>query len=696
MKTTLCFIFTLLTFVTLAYAPHSFAQDDSPEYIVKLYYVVPSDQEPLPNIDATIKKEIKKAQLVFAELMENHGFDRKTFTYETDAEDNAVVHHINGAVSHANFYDKFAAAIEKIYGRYSPIVEEMRTITDEHPNTINLVMFDYDDGPPSLCGEAGRFDRVAFVKLGCLNYQVMAHELAHIFGLWHHNIVDDVLILNSYTDDPMLLSFCSAKWLNISRYFNTDQKHSTGPTTTQMLPPLASPPNAVRLRFEVDDPDGLYMAQLVVAAVGGGDVIACKRLHGEKGSVEFETTKISPLLDYHKVTLMVVDKTGEITDFHSNTFPIDITPVLPPAEDITILDPNLASAVQEALGLSPGDTITQIDMLRLKSLGSWNSEIVDIKGLEHALNLEYLSLGGNKIRDLTPLSVLTHLKKLNLERNQVADVSPLTSLIALEDLRLNRNQVNNIKALSNLTQLRILDMFENQVSDISPLTGIKALRFLDLRKNHVAEITALANMTHLKRLHLWKNQVADVSPLTSLTTLEYLDLSNNQIRDVSSLEGLVNLKELRLMGNPIKNRKPLFTLLRNNPNVKIYLKNIEEPLPVSLASFKAGHTAEGSVIKWTTESEVDNAGFYIYRSKTKDGEFKAVNPTMIQGAGTTGERNEYTWTDTTAKPNTVYYYRIEDVSHAGVREQLATVRLRGLVSASGKLTTRWADLKMQQ
>ena len=69
---------------------------------------------------------------------------------------------------------------------------------------------------------------------------------------------------------------------------------------------------------------------------------------------------------------------------------------------------------------------------------------------------------------------------------------------------------------------------------------------------------------------------------------------------------------------------------------------------------------------------------------------------MIQGAGTTGERNNYTWKDTTAKPNVVYYYRIEDVSYAGVRQQLATVRLRGLVSASGKLITSWGDVKMQE
>ncbi|RKU10482.1 hypothetical protein C6501_13655, partial [Candidatus Poribacteria bacterium] len=76
--------------------------------------------------------------------------------------------------------------------------------------------------------------------------------------------------------------------------------------------------------------------------------------------------------------------------------------------------------------------------------------------------------------------------------------------------------------------------------------------------------------------------------------------------------------------------------------------------------------------------------------------FKVVNPTLIAGAGTIGERTEYTWTDTTAKPNTVYYYRIEDVSHAGVRQQLATVRLRGFVSASGKRITKWSDLKQNQ
>ena len=117
-------------------------------------------------------------------------------------------------------------------------------------------------------------------------------------------------------------------------------------------------------------------------------------------------------------------------------------------------------------------------------------------------------------------------------------------------------------------------------------------------------------------------------------------------------------------------------------------------LPVQLSQFRPDLTEAGAVlIQWTTESEVDNAGFNILRSETRTGEFKVINAQLIPGSGTTAERNTYTWTDTTAKPNVVYYYQIEDVSLDGERQTLATVRLRGFISATGKLTTQWGQLK---
>ena len=118
------------------------------------------------------------------------------------------------------------------------------------------------------------------------------------------------------------------------------------------------------------------------------------------------------------------------------------------------------------------------------------------------------------------------------------------------------------------------------------------------------------------------------------------------------------------------------------------------PLPVSLASFRPVRNDAGAVvIKWITASELNNAGFNILRSQQRNGEFKVINPKMIAGAGTTSERNIYTFTDTTANPNVVYYYQIEDVSFDGRHQTLTTQRLKGHVSAGGKLTTTWSDLK---
>lgn len=117
------------------------------------------------------------------------------------------------------------------------------------------------------------------------------------------------------------------------------------------------------------------------------------------------------------------------------------------------------------------------------------------------------------------------------------------------------------------------------------------------------------------------------------------------------------------------------------------------PLPVQLSSFQVERTETGIVIKWTTESELNNAGFNVLRREAKTGEFKPINATLIAGAGTTGERNTYQFVDTTAKTGIVYYYQLEDVSFAGERQTLAIHRPRGQLSAFGKLTTTWGSLK---
>ena len=119
------------------------------------------------------------------------------------------------------------------------------------------------------------------------------------------------------------------------------------------------------------------------------------------------------------------------------------------------------------------------------------------------------------------------------------------------------------------------------------------------------------------------------------------------------------------------------------------------PLPVELSSFRPVRIESGEVlIRWRTESELNNAGFNILRSERRDGNFTVINAKgIIPGHGTTSEQHLYAYTDTTAKPNISYYYRIEEVSFDGERQTLATVRLKGDISAVDKLTTTWSTLK---
>ena len=119
-------------------------------------------------------------------------------------------------------------------------------------------------------------------------------------------------------------------------------------------------------------------------------------------------------------------------------------------------------------------------------------------------------------------------------------------------------------------------------------------------------------------------------------------------------------------------------------------------LPVELSQFRPERQKDTGavVITWSTQSELNNAGFFIKRSQQRDGEFKVINATMIPGAGTTSEKQFYTYTDTTAQANVVYYYQIEDVSLDGNRQTLTRgIRLRGDVGAAGKATVLWGELK---
>ena len=112
----------------------------------------------------------------------------------------------------------------------------------------------------------------------------------------------------------------------------------------------------------------------------------------------------------------------------------------------------------------------------------------------------------------------------------------------------------------------------------------------------------------------------------------------------------------------------------------------EPPTAVSLVSFEAKVNGDGSVtLAWETASEVDNAGFNIYRSKRTDGTYKKVNGKLIpaQGGGSLGA--SYRYEDTPGRG--AFYYKLEDVDYNGASAMHGPVKVR-VRSAGGEARRR--------
>jgi len=113
-------------------------------------------------------------------------------------------------------------------------------------------------------------------------------------------------------------------------------------------------------------------------------------------------------------------------------------------------------------------------------------------------------------------------------------------------------------------------------------------------------------------------------------------------------------------------------------------------LPVTLSSFAAIPTDSGVILKWRTESEVDNLGWDIYRSEKKNGKFVKINDGLIPGAGNSAMPNTYQFVDKTAIKGRQYYYYLEDVDIAGMNNKSSIIPIS---KDAGKLTTTWSKIK---
>ena len=246
MKTKLFFLFFVICIGV--FLPAGVVQARRP--IVRLIYFLPHDRHPQPDINQKLGTLIKNVQQGYAGIMEAHGFGRKTFIFETDAQGNAVVHHVVGRFTNEHYSE----------APWSPVWSEI----EEHFDMAkDIYLMFVDVHGPSFCGLGASYGNSRGRALipasgGCFTINHAAHELGHSFGLGHDDLATGDRHFSSGISDLMVTSFCAAEWLDAHRAFNAvDTAVNGNAISVQMLGASRVPAsNAIRFRFQVNSRNG--------------------------------------------------------------------------------------------------------------------------------------------------------------------------------------------------------------------------------------------------------------------------------------------------------------------------------------------------------------------------------------------------------------------------------------------------------
>mgnify|MGYP006287539275 CR=1 FL=1 len=100
-------------------------------------------------------------------------------------------------------------------------------------------------------------------------------------------------------------------------------------------------------------------------------------------------------------------------------------------------------------------------------------------------------------------------------------------------------------------------------------------------------------------------------------------------------------------------------------NGKVYFYSENNPVAVKISSFTATVEGDSVVLNWHADSEINHAGYNIWRCMSDTDHFIKVNPHLIFASGSNPAGVDYEFIDYPHNP-AIYYYKLEDISLDGV------------------------------
>jgi len=256
------------------------------------------------------------------------------------------------------------------------------------------------------------------------------------------------------------------------------------------------------------------------------------------------------------------------------------------------LDPLLADAVRQSLGLPQETELTAHDLLHVRTLDVKANRPLDLTGLEGCRDLRQLAITGGDLPDLEFARRFPGMIDLRVRAAGIRSLDALHGLTNIELIDLSGNQLSDVSALATMPNLYYVDLSTNLIGDVGPLEGLAKMKELRLRSNRLSNLSPLSKMTKLWYLDLGSNRIANLLPLVGLPRLNVLLLDQNEISDVSPFAAMPGVEELSLAWNRVADVAPLarlewlgdYTMYAPGERVAITLdltgNAIDDPVPL--------------------------------------------------------------------------------------------------------------------
>ena len=260
---------------------------------------------------------------------------------------------------------------------------------------------------------------------------------------------------------------------------------------------------------------------------------------------------------------------------------------MPFLEELVIQN-GVANQLQYVSGLSHLNTLKVINtpvtseetaiissLSKLEKLTLSDCGLSSVAGLEKLVDLTYLDLSDNTIRNISSLSALKKLSEVYLQRNVLTELSSLSGLTSVKILDISYNAISDLGPISNMSVLSRLNASNNQLSGITSLSSLTGLTHLDISCNNITSIRELAVLNKLTELNLSTNAVSDISCLAELSSLQNLDFSHNQVSELPAFADDSQLVSINGSHNLLEDLKALSGLQSLNNVTMDYNENIE-------------------------------------------------------------------------------------------------------------------------